>query len=164
MDENDCKYGTIFSSVALSGTSTCAVDTTCGNTLGVQILSSINESNQIGILPFIPTSTIATISLLLFKSSSESSGTLDDIYDKTDYSSVERNAKLIYDKFNKTHDIDESISVLITPTPELARKLDEILKSGDKETLYEALTALQEVLKEIENQKSDQAKLEFKQK
>lgn len=39
-----------------------------------------------------------------------------------------------------------------------------MLKGNDKKTLYEALTALQEVMEEIEKQKSDQAKLEFKQK
>lgn len=39
-----------------------------------------------------------------------------------------------------------------------------MLNGNDKKTLYETLTALQEVMEEIEKQKSDQAKLEFKQK
>ena len=43
-------------------------------------------------------------------------------------------------------------------------ELDKMLNGNDKKTLYEALTALQEVMEEIEKQKSDQAKLEFKQK
>lgn len=84
--------------------------------------------------------------------------------DKKASSEIEKNAEKIYDTFNKSHEPSESLDGLVIPTPELAARLNKILSSEDKKTLYEALTALQEVLEEIEKQKSDQAKLEFKQK
>lgn len=91
----------------------------------------------------------------------DSSGNLH-ISDNNDYARVERNAKLIYDRFNKSHDVGESVKGLIIPTSELAAKLNEILNNGDKKTLYEALTALQEVLEEIEKQKSSEMELNLK--
>lgn len=66
--------------------------------------------------------------------------------------------------FNSKHEKTSLTSGLVVPSVEIAKKLDKMLKGNDKKTLYEALTALQEVMEEIEKQKSDQAKLEFKQK
>lgn len=82
----------------------------------------------------------------------------------TDVAKVERNAEKIYDMFNSKHEKTSLTSGLVVPSVETAKKLDKMLNGNDKKTLYEALTALQEVLEEIEKQKSDQAKLEFKQK
>ena len=75
----------------------------------------------------------------------ESSG---NIYTRnnTDVAKVERNAEQIYDTFNKNHERQSSVSGLVVSNMEIAKRLDIILKSNDKKTLYEALTALQEVL------------------
>ena len=59
---------------------------------------------------------------------------------------------------------------VMIPTPELAKKLDEILKNNNKETLYQALTALQETIEEVEKQRireiarQDSAEMELKLK
>lgn len=84
--------------------------------------------------------------------------------DKKVSSEIEKNAEKIYDMFNSKHEKTSLTSGLVVPSVETAKKLDKMLNGNDKKTLYEALTALQEVMEEIEKQKSDQAKLEFKQK
>lgn len=66
--------------------------------------------------------------------------------DNTDVAKVERNAEQIYDTFNKNHERQNSVSGLVVSNMEIAKRLDIILKSNDKKTLYEVLTALQEVL------------------
>lgn len=171
MEENssdDVKL--ILTTSALSGISTYATDTACGNTIQAQTSSLLNRTVQSDVPTFVPITTIGLIGGLSSLLSIAESGMYgsapasSEIYDKTNYSSVERNAKLIYDRFNKTHEVDESISGLIIPAPELAEKLDKILKSNDKNTLYEALTAIQEVLQEAEKQQNNEMKLEFKQK
>ena len=53
-------------------------------------------------------------------------------------------------------------SVLVFPIVETAKKLDKMLNGSDKKILYEALTALQEVLEEIEKQKSSEMELSLK--
>lgn len=171
MEENssdDVKL--ILTTSALSGISTYATDTACGNTIQAQTSTLLSRTEQSGVPTFVPLTTIGLIGGLSSLLSIVESGMYgsapasSEIYDKTDYSSVERNAKLIYDRFNKTHEVDESISGLIIPAPELAEKLDKILKSNDKNTLYETLTAIQEVLQEAEKQQNNEMKLEFKQK
>ena len=157
MGEDNCNYETIFSSVASFGTSTY-LDSICGSTIGSQFSLLLDTSNQSGISSAIPFSTLMGILLMPLSLSSE---TLD-MQDKTNYSSVERNAKLIYDRFNKTHEVDESISGLIIPTSELAERLDKILKSNDKNTLYETLTAIQEVLQEIQSDKEKEDAFQLK--
>lgn len=66
----------------------------------------------------------------------------------TDVAKVERNAEQIYDTFNKNHERQESVSGLVVSNMEIAKKLEAILRSNDKKTLYEVLTGLQEVLEE----------------
>lgn len=66
----------------------------------------------------------------------------------TDVAKVERNAEQIYDTFNKNHERQESVSGLVVSNMEIAKKLEVILRSNDKKTLYEVLTGLQEVLEE----------------
>lgn len=75
-------------------------------------------------------------------------GSSGNIYtrDNTDVAKVERNAEQIYDTFNKNHERQSSVSGLVVSNMEIAKRLDIILKSNDKKTLYEVLTALQEVL------------------
>lgn len=68
-----------------------------------------------------------------------------------DTTQVEKNAERIYDTFNKDHERQDSVSGLVVSNAELAKKLDIILRSNDKKTLYEALTGLQEVLKELDD-------------
>lgn len=93
----------------------------------------------------------------------ESSG---NIYTRnnTDVAKVERNAEQIYDTFNKNHERQESVSGLVVSNMEIAKRLDIILKSNDKKTLYEVLTGLQEVLEEkkIEEEQVIRLKLESK--
>lgn len=79
-------------------------------------------------------------------------GSSGNIYtrDNTDVAKVERNAEQIYDTFNKNHERQSSVSGLVVSNMEIAKRLDIILKSNDKKTLYEVLTALQEVVEDIE--------------
>ena len=84
--------------------------------------------------------------------------------DNTDVAKVERNAEQIYDTFNKNHERQESVSGLVVSNMEIAKKLEVILRSNDKKTLYEVLTGLQEVLEEkkIEEEQVIRLKLESK--
>lgn len=68
--------------------------------------------------------------------------------DVKDSSRVENNAEKIYNTFNKTHEIKDINSGLMIKDKDTARMLDELLKSGTKDQLYQALTAIQEVLEE----------------
>ena len=165
---------------AMWGAATFCLDTTgnalCGRqayTLFNSIGSSVEGTGEIGSANSALLSTIGGTATFSTETGPEpvpvifleedSSGNLH-ISDNNDYARVERNAEKIYDTFNKTHEPSESLNGLVIPTPELAARLNKILSSEDKKTLYEALTALQEVLEEIENQKNNQARLEFKQK
>lgn len=77
---------------------------------------------------------------------------LDDgihLDDKKASSEIGKNAEKIYDIFDSGHERQSSISGLIVPSVETARKLDEILKNNNKERIYETLTALQEVIEDI---------------
>lgn len=164
---------------AMWGAATFCLDTTgnalCGRqayTLFNSIGSSVEGTGEIGSANSVLLSTIGGTATFSTETGPEpvpvifleedSSGNLH-ISDNNDYARVERNAEKIYDTFNKSHEPSESLNGLVIPTPELAARF-KILSSEDKKTLYEALTALQEVLEEIENQKDDQARLEFKQK
>ena len=93
----------------------------------------------------------------------ESSG---NIYTRnnTDVAKVERNAEQIYDTFNKNHERQESVSGLVVSNMEIAKKLEVILRSNDKKTLYEVLTGLQEVLEEkkLEEEQVIRLRLESK--
>lgn len=70
--------------------------------------------------------------------------------DKNNHSLVEKNAEKIYDIFDSGHERQSSVSGLVVPSVETAKKLDEILKGNNKERIYETLTALQEVVEDIE--------------
>ena len=70
--------------------------------------------------------------------------------DKKASSEIEKNAEKIYDMFNSKHEKTSLTSGLVVPSVETAKKLDKMLNGNDKKTLYEALTALQEVMEEIE--------------
>lgn len=74
--------------------------------------------------------------------------------DKKASSEIEKNAEKIYDIFDSGHERQSSVSGLIVPSVETARKLDEILKSNNKERIYETLTALQEVMEEINDREN----------
>lgn len=82
----------------------------------------------------------------------------------TDVAKVERNAEQIYDTFNKNHERQESVSGLVVSNMEIAKKLEAILRSNDKKTLYEVLTGLQEVLEEkkLEEEQVIRLRLESK--
>lgn len=82
--------------------------------------------------------------------------------DKKASSEIEKNAEKIYDLFNSKHEKTSLTSGLVVPSVETAKKLDKILNGSDKKTLYEALTALQEVIEEIEKQKSSEMELSLK--
>lgn len=82
----------------------------------------------------------------------------------TDVAKVERNAEQIYDTFNKNHERQELVSGLVVSNMEIAKKLEAILRSNDKKTLYEVLTGLQEVLEEkkLEEEQVIRLRLESK--
>lgn len=77
----------------------------------------------------------------------ESSGNIYT-HDNVDAIRIEKNAERIYDTFNRNHERQESVSGLVVFNMEIAKKLEVILRSNDKKTLYEVLTGLQEVLEE----------------
>lgn len=70
--------------------------------------------------------------------------------DKKASSEIGKNAEKIYDILDSSHERQSSVSGLIVPSVETAKKLDEILKSNNKKRMYETLTALQEVVEDIE--------------
>ena len=70
-------------------------------------------------------------------------------------------AQGIYDTFNKGHDVSESANGVIVPSKELAMSLERILNSGSKESMYQTLTALQEVIEE-QDSKEKSISLELK--
>lgn len=80
--------------------------------------------------------------------------------DVKDSSRVENNAEKIYNTFNKTHEIKDIDSGLMIKDKDTARMLDELLKSGTKDQLYQALTAIQEVLEEKDKEENITLKLE----
>lgn len=67
---------------------------------------------------------------------------------------IEKNAEKIYDILDSGHERQSSVSGLVVPSIETARRLDKMLNGSDKKTLYEALTALQEVIEEIDNREN----------
>lgn len=83
------------------------------------------------------------------------------IFDKKEHSKIEKTAEKVYDTFNKGHESNTTQSLLL-PNMELAEQLDQILKSNNKDTLYQALTALQETIEEIEKTKEPAMKLNLK--
>lgn len=74
--------------------------------------------------------------------------------DKKASSEIEKNAEKIYDMFNSKHEKTSFTSGLVVPSAETAKKLDKMLNGSNKKTLYEALTALQEVIEEIDNREN----------
>ena len=82
--------------------------------------------------------------------------------DNKNYARVEKAAERIYDSFNGNHEIKCTESGLLLPNMELAEKLNEILKSNNKDTLYQALTAIQEVLEEKDKEENITLKLKEK--
>lgn len=70
--------------------------------------------------------------------------------DKKASSEIGKNAEKLYDILDSSHERQSSVSGLIVPSVETAKKLDEILKSNNKKRMYETLTALQEVVEDIE--------------
>lgn len=108
----------MFTTTALSGISTYAVDTTCGNTIQAQTSTLLSRTEQSGVPTFVPLTTIGLIGELSSLLSIAVSGMYgsapasSEIYDKTDYSSVERNAKLIYDRLFQATNIKLSNDVV----------------------------------------------------
>ena len=94
----------------------------------------------------------------IFITPSSTSSEQPIIYDKKEHSKIEKTAERVYDTFNKSHESNTSQSLLL-PNMELAQKLDQILKSNNKDTLYQALTALQETIEELEKEKEPVMKL-----
>lgn len=185
MSKYDEKHGAkemilcCLATTAFHGGATFCLDTTSNELLGQQafslcngVSSSLDGTGHTGIGNLVLLSTTGGISLYATPPDPEPIGIVIGqdssgnpyIKDNNDHARVERNAEKIYDTFNKSHEPSESLNGLVIPTPELAARLNKILSSEDKKTLYEALTALQEVLEEIENQKNNQARLELKQK
>ena len=74
--------------------------------------------------------------------------------DKRTSSEIEKNAEKIYDMFNSKHEKTSLPSGLVVPSVETAKKLDKMLNGNNKKTLYEALTALQEVMEEINDREN----------
>ena len=77
-----------------------------------------------------------------------------------DSTRVEKNAEKIYDTFNKNHEVRDIDSGLMLPDEKTAIILDKLLKTGTKDQLYQALTALQEVLEEKDKEENITLKLE----
>lgn len=86
------------------------------------------------------------------------------INDNKEYLEVERNAEKIYDFLDREHEKQSSVSGLVVPSMETAKKLDEILRKDDKKTMYEALTALQEIIQEIQNDKEREDTFQLKRR
>ena len=142
----DCAKG-VFGSSLLGGTAS-SIDAVggVGNSLGISTTLTLLEnttSSDIRCMTGVP----------YFLNGESIDDTTAGIPDNKDYSKIEENAQKIYDTFNKSHEVRESVNGVMIPTPELAKKLDEILKSNNKETLYQALTALQETIEEVEKQR-----------
>lgn len=159
----DCAKG-VFGFSLFGGTaSTIDAVGGVGNSLGISTTLTALESTTSSDIRFMT-------GIPYFLNVESIDDTTAGIPDNKDYSKVEENAQKIYDTFNKTHKVREGVNGIMIPTPELARKLDEILKSNNKETLYQALTALQETIEEVEKQdnkeisRQDSAEMELKLK
>lgn len=125
--------------------------------------SSTEAFNALGSLKstlmFASVDTSSSISLATTSTPYEWNSPFDTFFDKDDslirlednnnHSAVIENAEKIYDIFDSGHERQSSVSGLIVPSVETARELDEILKSNNKERIYETLTALQEVIEDI---------------
>ena len=122
---------------------------TCGMTTTIGLISSTIEGEP-------PVLHIGDIEIF-----EDSSGNIH-INDENDYARVEHRAQGIYDTFNKGHEVSESANGVIVPSKELAMSLERILNSGSKESMYQTLTALQEVIEE-QDSKEKSISLELKE-
>ena len=125
--------------------------------------SSTEAFNALGplksTLMFASVDTSSSISLATTSTPYEWNSPFDTFFDKDDslirfednnHSAVIENAEKLYDILDSSHERQSSVSGLIVPSVETAKKLDEILKSNNKKRMYETLTALQEVVEDIE--------------
>lgn len=83
--------------------------------------------------------------------------------DKRKYTKIEQTAERIYNTFNSNHEIKTAEMGLLLPDIETAKRLEDVLKNGTKEEVYQALTALQELLEE-EKDKEEKITLKLKEK